>query len=147
MEVTVNVDEKAVHPMIQFYESRYQQVKEGAMKLYDEAKQIAKVISQLKYKELEIKPKSVVSSSTVTEDKEYSKEWSLNRKIQFIIGKNNKPLTSNEIASQLLMLDKSLAKDREKTIKNVSTILSIETGKIYSRVKEENKREFHYSLN
>lgn len=147
MEVTVNVDEKAVHPMIQFYESRYQQVKEGAMKLYDEAKQIAKVISQLKYKELEIKPKSVVSSSTVTEDKEYSKEWSLNRKIQFIIGKNNKPLTSNEISSQLLMLDKSLAKDREKTIKNVSTILSIETGKIYSRVKEENKREFHYSLN
>lgn len=145
MEVTVNVGEKVVHPMIQFYESRYQQVKEAAQRLYDEAKQIANVISQLKYKELELKPKSPASSVPVNEDKEYSKDWSLNRKIQFIISKNNKPLTSGEISAQLLIIDRALAKEREKTVKNVSTILSIETGKRYSRVKEENKREFYYS--
>ena len=76
----------------------------------------------------------------------YAENASIASKINYILAKENRPMTSAEITDKYITLEpKSGGKKHDKTLKNIATILSIGYGKKYNRTKPK-AGKFIYQL-
>ena len=70
---------------------------------------------------------------------DYNPDTTILEKIKYVLRNSDQPLTSREISEKLMSMDKELAKNRITTIKNVSTIISMNrgNGKVFKRIEKE----------
>jgi len=72
----------------------------------------------------------------------YNPKATIREKIKFVLKKEKQPMSSREIAEKLFVMEPSLNADRNKAVKNVSTVLSILASKGVDVIKNADK----YSL-
>lgn len=85
-------------------------------------------------KEKEVK---ATSQLAIPEINGYMLSWPLHEKISYVLRTAESPKTTRQIFERLLSIDSSLHTDKEKSLKNVSTVLSIKNGELFQRVKNE----------
>lgn len=78
----------------------------------------------------------------------FAENESMASRINFILAKQSEPLTSAEVTKKYteLVPEAGGKKKYPGTLKNISTILSIGTGKKYDREKPEAEKKFRYRL-
>lgn len=77
----------------------------------------------------------------------FNENKSIAQKINFILSQQKDPMTSSEVTTKYInLVPGSGGKNRNKTLKNISTILSIGNDKKYKRNKSEELGKYTYTI-
>jgi hypothetical protein len=146
MILTLEIKDKDVEDMLEFYISKQKILRAKIANLEKEYKDINAIIIQLK-RMPQTGPHQIVP---ISEDELYSPRWTWVKKIAFVLKNSNKPLTANEIINSIGDYESDLLKNRKKTMSSVSGILSVKSGGVSDKKdfikKAGESGEFEYSL-
>ncbi len=90
----------------------------------------------------------ISSSLTTPQESHYSTKDTIIGKVKYVLAESGREMTTSEIVSRLLDIDEIFRGDKNKTAKNVSTILSVNqgVGKVFKRRQDERNNNL-FSLN
>ena len=138
-------------PIVEMAIDRLKDVESNIKKLADERSILKQLIDSVRQTKSYKDTKTYIADPSMkitTDPRGYEHRWSLNKKIQYVLGIEKRPMTSSEITAKLIELDPQMGEDEKKNklVKDVSTILSIGYQKIYDRKKNSTNPNYLYSV-
>lgn len=135
MPISIQVDESQIQPMIEFYGLKLEAVRNQKRVLEQEEKKYVDLIGQLSVADSKQQGGDKSDLSMPSKGKKYIASWPIHEKIKHVLSIDNRPLSSRDIINKLLTLEPALNANKEKTAKNISTVLSIRKGDLFERVE------------
>ena len=145
----INIEIKDAHAqlLVDFYIQRLKILHEEIQNKEIEIKEITSTIQKLKKKELKTTPSSA-TIDTIENVAPYSNKWPWVKKIHFVLGQVDRPMTTKEIVEALTEFEPTFMFERKKVVASISSILSSKSGDDKEFVKVESESgDFAYYIN
>lgn len=144
MNIKLDIEEKHLQPLIDFFKTRRQEVRDQILTLSDELGSIDETLKKLQgsgteNRETNIQP--IVYTSALNG---YHSEWPWIQKAKYIILKAGKALTTTEIADTILTYEPD--KNRAKVVGNISAIITSKNGQKYFSRDKNNSNQNVYGV-
>lgn len=128
MPIQIEIKDEYVKSITEFYGTQLKEIREKKIALDKEEKEIENIITQLhngtSTTTTTIKKESVPVISSANGNG-YNSKSTILEKIKYILKESEEGMTSREIIDRMLTLEPALNANKQKTAKNISTILSI----------------------
>lgn len=135
MPINIQIDESQIQSLVEFYGLKLEAVRTQKQVLEQEEKKYVALIGQLTMPDSKHQNTEKPEPALLPKTRAYSASWPIHEKIKHVLIIDNRPLSSRDIINRLLSLEPALNVNKEKTAKNISTVLSIRKGDLFERVE------------